>query len=34
MLTCDCGAEPGEPCGPGCISHELPIDDPSEHYGQ
>lgn len=34
MLTCDCGAEPDETHTPGCISHELPTDDPSDHYGQ
>jgi hypothetical protein len=37
MLTCDCGADPKDPTAPhspSCIRHQLPDDDPSDHYGQ
>jgi hypothetical protein len=34
MLTCDCGAEPDEPHAANCIHHQLPTDNPSDHYDQ
>lgn len=36
MLTCDCGATPEEATAGihyvGCATHELPPDEPSDHY--
>jgi hypothetical protein len=37
-VLCDCDATPEEIAagihGRGCAGHDLPPDDPSDHYGQ